>query len=295
MSEIVLRRYLVRASSLVLPLVAACATTTPDTNDGTAFPRHEPRRAPSEIASHHAGPAKAESKSASDDIDVKLEHGYISQDAAEDAVMARWNELTNCYKRARAATDFASGGVTLRFLVNAKGTATEVRIIDTRLGSFEVERCLIAVGQSTPFPQPQGGAIANVDYTMEFRSTGQIPVMDLPAGELDAQLPALLTRLNRDCARPSVEEISATLYIDSGGAVRSVGLASASRLDELTATCLSTSIQGWIIPTDALRGHGLGRITVDLHGSDLLARRDPVRYTRPGPSRSRPRRPAHRR
>src|SRR4051812_12640502 len=167
-----------------------------------------------------------------DGLQISLEHGVISQEAAQEAVMAQWKELTRCYGQAGTAMGFAGGPVTMRFLVDDHGDTADVRIVDSQLGNFEVERCLVTVGRAVRFPKPKGNATAHVDYTMEFRSTGAIAVMELPVEELNAQLPTLVTRLAGACEGLGAEEVAATLYVDAAGTVRSVGLASAAPFDE---------------------------------------------------------------
>jgi hypothetical protein len=229
-----------------------------------------------------------------DGLQISLERGVISQDAAQQAIMARWKELTSCYGEAGAAMSFAGGPVTLRFLVDGQGATTEVRVTDTQLGSYEVERCLVAVGRTIRFPHPQGNATAQVDYTLEFRSTGAIGVMDLSPAELDPQLPTLHARLAAACEQLGADEVSATLYIDAAGAVRSIGLASSAPFDDQAAACVAGAIRRWNARLAAVQG-GVGRVIIPLRSADLLASRDRAptlkRYSRAtAPPRGRARR-----
>jgi hypothetical protein len=229
-----------------------------------------------------------------DELQISLERGVISQEAAQEAVMARWKDLTRCYGEAGNAMGFAGGPVTLRFLVDGKGVITDVRVLETQLGNFEVERCLIRVGRGVQFPRPQGNATAQVDYTLEFRSTGAIAVMELAPEELTTSLPGLFAQVAGACDQLGADEVAATLYIDAAGRVRSVGLASAGAVDEAAATCVATAIKGWNVRLSAVQG-GVGRVTVPVRGADVMASRDlgpqMKRYSRASaPPRARPRR-----
>jgi hypothetical protein len=228
-----------------------------------------------------------------DGLQVRLDHGVISQEAAQEAVMRRWKDLTGCYAQAGTAMGFAEGPVTLRFLVDPAGATTDVRVIKTRLGNFEVERCLITVGRGIRFPRPSGNAEATVDYPLEFRSTGEIPVVDLIAEDLTDHLPGLFARLGSECEQLGAEEVQATMYIDAAGTVRSVGLAALTAVDEQKASCVSAAIRRWNVRTGAVQG-GLGRVTVAVRSGDLVAREpssEVRRYSRASATaRARPRR-----
>jgi TonB family protein len=218
-----------------------------------------------------------------DGLQISLQHGVISQQAAQDAVSRHFNELTRCYGEAGAAMGFAGGEVTLRFVVDARGTTSDVRVVASRLGNFEVERCLVTVGQTVQFPRPQGNAVATIDYPLEFRSTGDIPVVDLASGELEAELPALYGRLRTACNSLGADEVSATLYIDATGAVRSAGLSSAEAFDGEAGRCVSAALRRWTVRLASIEG-GVGRVTVPLTIGELVARREPSsevrRYSR---------------
>jgi hypothetical protein len=217
-----------------------------------------------------------------DGLQLKMEQGLISQDAAQQAVMARWKELTRCYGEAGPAMAFAGGPVTLRFMIDAEGNTADVRVVDTRLGNFEVERCLVTVGRTVRFPRPQGNAAARVDYSLEFRPTGAIGVVDLPDDQLDAELPGLFAQLAGACDKLGAEQVQATIYVDAVGAVRSVGLASEEAIDDQSGGCVSGAIRRWSVR--AVVAGGVGRVTVALRGADLLGRGAPSpevrRYSR---------------
>jgi hypothetical protein len=271
-------------------LAAGCATTESITEDARQPARSLTRSKPT------SGYQVREAAEASDtdELQIRLEHGLISQEAAQEAVMRRWQELTRCYGQAGAAMGFAGGPVTLRFVVDAKGATSDVRVIDTHLGNFDVERCLIGIGRTIRFPRPQGNAGANVDYTLEFRATGAIAVMDLPAGAIDAELPGLYARLGGECEHLGADEVQATLYLDTAGTVRSVGLASEAPFDDRAARCLSATIRRWSVRQAPVQG-GVGRVTVPLRSVDLVAHREPSpevrRYSRASATaRARPRR-----
>ena len=116
------------------------------------------------------------------DVGMRSEQGSIDQDDAEDTIRQNWSRLTRCYEQGGSARDFASGQVTLRFSLAVDGSPTEVHVLESHLGSFEVERCLTTTAREIRFPRPHGHGRASFEYSLEFRSSGEIPVIDLPEG-----------------------------------------------------------------------------------------------------------------
>jgi hypothetical protein len=214
-------------------------------------------------------------------LQLEQDHGFISQEAAQSALARRWADLRNCYHAAGTSAAFAGGRVSLRFVVAASGATSEVQVRETQLGNFDVERCLVDTGRTVAFPAPRGGASTTVDYTLEFRSTGEVAVIDLPDDAVAANLPALLgQQLGTRCPTLGGEEVFATVYVNAGGAVQSAGLAAPTSLDQEAATCLAQALHLATIPLRGLRGGNLGRLTIALRAADLLARTEPARRSR---------------
>jgi len=207
-----------------------------------------------------------------DGLQVQAEHGFLSENDVEDTIRARWSQLTRCYEEAGTARDFAGGPVTLKFFADGRGAISEVRVLQSRLGNFDVERCLVNAGRAITFPRPQGGA-TSFEYTLEFRSSGELPVVDLASGDVERALPPLLPQLAAACQRLGADALSATLYLEPSGIVRSVGFAAPTTLDLDAAQCLSDEMRRWSLPVEGLRG--MGRVTVALRSQDLLAPPEP--------------------
>ena len=230
----------------------------------------------------------ASSAPANDDGDplgMRAEQGSIDRDDAEEAINRHFTKLSRCYDQAGEARDFAGGSVTLRFLIATDGRPTEVNVIESRLGSLEVERCLRSTALRIRFPRPHGHAAATFEYSLEFRSTGEIPVVDLPGDAAARALHALLARVNAGCRELGVEELAATLYIDRQGRVRSVGFASDKPIPEVSEGCVAKEIRGSRIPVD-VQGSAVARTLIALRNQDVLhppvlAKR-PERATRQG-------------
>jgi outer membrane biosynthesis protein TonB len=196
-----------------------------------------------------------------DGLQVTGEQGFLSQGDAEAAIQRRWSELVRCYEEAGSARDFAGGPVQLRFFVDAQGRVADVHVLESRLGNFDVERCLVRIGRTILFPRPQGGLQTSFEYSLEFRSSGAQPVVDLPGGALDQALAASLAQVTAECG-PIGGEVTATLYVDPLGTVLSVGLASSGPLPEELAACLARSLRRPLPPRPGTSTISRGQVVV---------------------------------
>jgi hypothetical protein len=205
-------------------------------------------------------------------MDVQAEQGSMDREEVEEAMERHFRPMARCYEDAEVARDFASGQVTLRFMVGLDGKTNLVHVRSSDLGSYEVERCLLAEAARIRFVRPHGFGIASFEYSLEFRSTGAIPVVDLGSDALASELPVIGSRLIEDCGGLGIDELRATLYVDSRGRVRSVGFGSTTPLAAERAACLSRSLQRESLAVK-VRGPAFARVGIALRATDLLAAR----------------------
>src|SRR5215207_7550276 len=167
-----------------------------------------------------------------EDVDLDFAQGYLNQGDVNEVLERHTGRLTSCYDRANSAKHFAGGQVKLRFLVGADGVVRDVLVIDTEIGNYPVERCLVVEGRKIPFPRPGGASGADFEYSLEFRSTRQTHVVDWQKDVLRKRVMAKLPSLGR-CGSPGAggdRPVAAVAYISPRGSIVSVGLASAGPL-----------------------------------------------------------------
>jgi hypothetical protein len=175
---------------------------------------------------------------------VDSELGVMDTADVEDTLQARFDDVRACYERAGKAREYAGGRVVLHFLVDGTGHAEDVWVVESTLGNFEVERCLVGVGRSVVFPAPSGHKATTFDYPVEFRSTNEVAVLDIAGLKIDRDLATFLPQL-ASCGPLSREPVNAIIYIDPTGFPGSVGLAVGSALDESAGQCVVRTIQRW--------------------------------------------------
>jgi hypothetical protein len=240
---------------------AACATTAPDGPPAVAVD------APRSTATRTTG--------GDDELAMRGEHGSIDRDEAEDAISQHWAELKRCYADAGPAAAFAGGNVSLQFDIALDGRATAVAVQSSRLGNLAVERCLVAVGLGIRFSRPHGHGRASLEYSMEFRSSEDRAVVDLPDEGGPTLRAALLGRIAIDCGPIApTSGLATTVYVDRRGQVHSAGVAAKSALPVETGACVSGALQRAPLGAaagQAFSGDALGRATISFTNPDLLA------------------------
>jgi hypothetical protein len=245
-------------SLLVVAAGSACATAPEPPGATVARPTTAP-----------PAPARRE-----DGLAMRAERGSIDRDEAEEAIAQHWSRLKGCYAEAGAATTFAGGSVSLHFNVAVDGRATEVAVQSSGLGNLAVERCLVTAGLAVRFPRPHGNGRATVEYSMEFRSTQERKVLDLPDEATIGLRQSALARLGADCGSVAPGTLVTTFYVDRRGQVESAGLAAKTAIPSDSASCVATSLQRAPLPLAAalgLGGDSLGRLSIAFTNADLVA------------------------
>ena len=202
-----------------------------------ATPAFRPWAEPAEPAEAEPGFALKHQIGALDDRDV-------------DAALARHEpRLIACYERAGMLRKYVHGPVRLRFYVSGKGAVTDVRVIDSGLGNFTVERCLVDEGRRIVFPAPGGVRPTDFEYSLRFTASGEIDLVEWGADLIATELGQQSSRLAA-CGRLGPKPVRAVLYIEPGGGVASAGLSSDGPLASAVADCLVAEMRAWKLPDD---------------------------------------------
>jgi TonB family protein len=175
---------------------------------------------------------------------VDNEMGVVETEDVEDALQARFDDVRACYERAGKAREYAGGRVLLHFLVDGTGRPQDVWVVESSLGNYDVERCLVEVGRSVAFKAPSGHKSTTFDYPVEFRSTREMAVLEIDGLKIDHDLSAFMPQLAA-CGPIAKEPVNAIMYIEPTGFPGSVGLATGAALDEAAGQCAVRTIQRW--------------------------------------------------
>ena len=177
-------------------------------------------------------------------MQLDSEMGVLEGEDVNATMRDHFDDVRGCYSRAGKAQRYAGGRVLLRFLVAGDGSAQDVLVVESTLGNYDVERCLVEVGRRITFHAPSGRKATTFEYPVEFRSTNQVAVMDIEGLKVEHDLSVFLPQL-AVCGKLAPEEATAVVYIEANGTPGSVGLAAGSALDEDVGDCMVQTIRTW--------------------------------------------------
>ena len=167
-------------------------------------------------------------------------HGH--EDDVEATIQEHIDDVRGCYARAGKAQKYAEGKVLLRFLVRGDGQAQDVWVLESTLGNYDVERCLVEVGRHIHFHAPGGNKPTTFEYPVEFRSSSGVEVLDIEGPKVDRDLASLMPQLAA-CGRVADAQVNAIVYVEPNGLAGSVGLATAAAVDEDAGDCVVQTIR----------------------------------------------------
>jgi hypothetical protein len=199
-------------------------------------------------------PVGGADKEPNDGLVVEHARGALEQRDVDRTLERHVRQLVACYERAGQAQRYAAGDVVLKFFVSSMGDVSNVLVTSTALGNWAVERCLVDEGKRIRFPAPGGGKATDFEYSLNFRSSGEVAVVDWESDVLAKEVGTLAPQLGT-CGKLGPGTVKAVAYIEPSGGVASVGLASEEPLDGDAAACVVDQIQKWRVPTGAGRGH----------------------------------------
>ncbi len=185
----------------------------------------------------HERPAYNIAAASDDDgMGMQMSIGVLDERAVDRAMAPYQRAMIRCFDRAGDARKYLSGQVVLRFMVAASGSVSDVHIVKNELGNYAVERCLVATGKQIRMPRPEGNQATDFQYPLQFRSTGEVPVLDWSGDELSARLGEHAAELTA-CGSLGPSPVQAVAYTGPKGIIDSVGLVSEGPIDPTAGAC----------------------------------------------------------
>jgi hypothetical protein len=180
-----------------------------------------------------------------DNMQVEGTVGHIDPDAAENVIQARADQMSGCWSQEAASHRYVGGHVELAMHVDRDGSVKVAKIADGDLGSWTIEKCLIASAKELTFPKPKGGPEADVSFPLDFPTQSKI-VRDMDQKRAGAELAKKMNELDK-CVEKQPKTVQVTVYIGPGGAVQSAGFATSDDggLDEAWGDCALEKAMAW--------------------------------------------------
>lgn len=238
--------------------VAACGGSSAPPPRPVEPPPVRTTRVPIEEPDEDEGPQ--------DGVQIQSTRGHMEISAIEAGIEPHKQALSDCYMTRVGRRRWLGGRVTLRWDINKAGTITSVKLAESDLGAWPIERCLLETARAATFAKPVGGD-ADFSIPLDFSAKGRLVSWDEDQAlrAVGGQLAAL-----DDCAHPEQppkrgqrrrpgnaagkrlplpDDVVVTLYAGPGGKVQSVGFSSAvSQLDPAWADCAEAVALTWRLP-----------------------------------------------
>jgi hypothetical protein len=171
---------------------------------------------------------------------MQVSIGYLDENAVDAAMAPHLPAMIRCFERAGAARRYLSGQVALRIFAQSNGSVSDVQVIRNELGNYPVESCLIGVGRRMVFPPPEGGRGTDFEYSLAFRSTGELSVMNGDSSNVATRVASGCDLTS--CGSLGPERVDAIAYVEPAGNIGSVGFVSRGPINPAAAACAEAQI-----------------------------------------------------
>jgi len=190
---------------------------------------------------------------------IKFTHtrGKMDQAAITSGLEPHTQAMTDCYMTKVGRRRWLGGHVVLHWDIKADGTVTSVKLSESDLGNWDIEKCLLEAARAATFDKPQGG---DADFTvpLDFSAKGNAQIWDEDkslraiGGQL-AKLdtcpdPKEMRKLKKPMQKAPIN-VTVTLYVGPHGKAESVGFSSPNT--EITAEwmdCAVKAANAWRLP-----------------------------------------------
>ena len=180
-----------------------------------------------------------------DELEIVSTRGKIDPDAVTSAIQPHAGALEACYADNVGKRRWLGGAIELRWDVAADGAVTSVRLINSDLGAWTVEKCVLDIARQLSFGKPKGGK-AHVTNSLDFSlGSGAVPwTEDQTTRAVNGKLKELTA-----CAKgvPDPTNVTVTMYVGTRGKVQSVGFASPTGFDDAWADCAAGRAMAWAL------------------------------------------------
>ncbi len=187
-----------------------------------------------------------------DGVEVLHSRGRMEPAVIETGIEPHKEELGACYTSRVGQRRWLGGRVSIHWEIRRDGTIAAVKLVESDLGAWPIEKCLLDIARAATFGKPIGGD-ADFSIPLDFSSRGRFEPWDeieslkaVGGGQL-AQLDACAKA--KGVKGPAPEDVTITVYVGRQGKAQSVGFASArSVLDDAWAECAEKAALAWRLP-----------------------------------------------
>ena len=233
--------------------IATCATLACGGGGGAAKP---PPEKPKDQASFIPTRTPVEDDEHEDGVEILGARGQMDPAVIEAGLAPHKETLSDCYMTKVNKRKWLGGKVAIHWDISKAGEITAVKLSESDLGAWPIEKCLLETARAATFGKPKGGD-ADFSLPLEFAAKGKAAIWDedqalRAVGGQVAKLdectkPPKGKRLVKPIARP--DDVTVTLYVGPAGKAQSVGFSSSkSVIDDTWAECAEKTAMAWRLP-----------------------------------------------
>jgi hypothetical protein len=189
-----------------------------------------------------------------DDLQVVSRRGHMEPDVVQAGLAPHTQSLSDCYTSRVGRRRWLGGHVAIRWDIKRTGEVTAVKLAESDLGAWPVEKCLLEIARMATFGKPVGG---NADFSIPLDFTAKGTVINWEEAEAIKAVGKQLATLE-ECHNPKdkklprlkpPKDVTITIYVGPQGKAQSVGFASPkSVLEDAWADCAEQAVLAWKLP-----------------------------------------------
>jgi TonB family protein len=180
-----------------------------------------------------------------DGMEVRGLRGRLDQYDIQKGLKPHLGEIAQCHKSKTRRRRYVGGRLTLKYVVGKSGAVKQVQIIESDLGAWDVELCVLEIARAMRFARPKGEADADFTVPVDFPARGNVQWWE--EERADEEVKEKLADLE-ECEDPPAD-VWVTLYVGTRGEVKSVGYASpdTTPISDEWAECATDMIRSWVL------------------------------------------------
>jgi outer membrane biosynthesis protein TonB len=186
-----------------------------------------------------------------DGVVITNSRGRMDPAVVETGIAPHKEALGDCFMSRVGRRRWLGGRVTIHWDIQRDGTISAVKLAESTVGAWPIEKCLLEIARAATFGKPIGGD-ADFSIPLEFSATGRVEDWDedrslRAVGGQVAKLDACMKA--KGVKGPAPEDVTITVYVGPAGKAQSAGFSSpASVLDDAWAECAEKAALAWRLP-----------------------------------------------
>lgn len=175
---------------------------------------------------------------------IEAEIGALDEGEVKRAFERVSKQLVGCYGKGAERISFLSGEISFKLRVSKSGGVRWVYVKDSNLGDRATENCMLGVLRNQTWPKPIDGEEGLAENSFAFEPGGdeRMPIDWTPERMGDAYAKEAKGKLSQCRADAGTGPIKATLYVDTEGKARSVGVSVSDEKGEAAVDCVVNTL-----------------------------------------------------